>query len=784
MSTNEFDYLKIKPIKDPIPPKKQEAKRHYGVHPYFTRRAYNVVQAYIQNFTQPGDLVLDPFGGSGVTAIESLVLKRRVIHVDINPLANYLTYALAVSPVDLEVLRTEFQRVKSDCTSLINKLENLTDSDLEKIPIKDWYPKNIHLPSNADRKFVHELFSHRQLMLLARIRKSILRTEDIKLRTLLLYVFSATVTKCNLLFSGARGRKQTRGNTSPIQVYRYWMPPTPVELDPWEQFQDKFKKFIKAKEETNIEIKDYYSEDNCKIIKGNAADLSILVADESIDYVYTDPPYGAHIAYLDLSTMWNAWLELEVDDEDKKVEIIEGGDLNKSKDEYTDLLRKSIEEIFRVLKYDRWFSLVFAHKDPLYWDTIVKSAASCGFEYVNMAVVKAGIVSYHKHKNPLRVLSGEMVINFLKKRRPRALAVTKIGVQAVDFILNSAELSIVQREDGATTEEIHFDLIPKLVETGLLTVLQRHISDITPMLGDKFDFNSRTGKWLIQKNTKLGSFIPLELRIRFYIESFLADCKRLGKKATLEDIWADVIPKLKNGDQPTEQVLTEELRKIAEPYNGQFWRPQKNDQFEMFNEAEPSKDFKTTPKLPEWRLKHQHEFEHDEIIYRLALIAGIIGFNPHIGHNERVKGEYSEKLTEISLDKLPRGSGLTAYGRKKVEQIDIIWFDIEGFPAYAFEIENTTSITSGIERFTELLKLAIQISGKMILVCPASRKRKLDEVLSKSAFVGHPMYMENKLKYLYYEDVFDLYQIAQSSATSLETTIVEIRKRLRSPGSE
>jgi len=90
-----------KPITQRIPPKRQDAARHYGSHPYFTRRPWNVVHAYIDHFSPPGGTFLDPFGGSGVTAIEALILRRKAIHVDINPLANFITKQIAVSPVNL-----------------------------------------------------------------------------------------------------------------------------------------------------------------------------------------------------------------------------------------------------------------------------------------------------------------------------------------------------------------------------------------------------------------------------------------------------------------------------------------------------------------------------------------------------------------------------------------------------------------------------------------------------------------------------------------------------------
>ena len=99
MPNDDFDYSSIQPIKRSIPQKRQAAKRHYGAHPYFTRRSWNVIQGFIKNFTQPNDLVLDPYGGSGVTAIESLILRRRAIHVDINPFANFITKNIVQSPI-------------------------------------------------------------------------------------------------------------------------------------------------------------------------------------------------------------------------------------------------------------------------------------------------------------------------------------------------------------------------------------------------------------------------------------------------------------------------------------------------------------------------------------------------------------------------------------------------------------------------------------------------------------------------------------------------------------
>src|SRR5438270_11463402 len=85
----------IEPILHDIPAARQEAARHYGVHPYFTRRPANVVRAYVERYSQSGAVVLDPFGGTGVTAIEAFLLGRHAIQNDLNPFANFIAQSIA-----------------------------------------------------------------------------------------------------------------------------------------------------------------------------------------------------------------------------------------------------------------------------------------------------------------------------------------------------------------------------------------------------------------------------------------------------------------------------------------------------------------------------------------------------------------------------------------------------------------------------------------------------------------------------------------------------------------
>lgn len=49
------------------------------------------VRACIEEFTEPGDLVVDPFVGGGTTAVEAMLAGRRSFGSDINTLATFVS---------------------------------------------------------------------------------------------------------------------------------------------------------------------------------------------------------------------------------------------------------------------------------------------------------------------------------------------------------------------------------------------------------------------------------------------------------------------------------------------------------------------------------------------------------------------------------------------------------------------------------------------------------------------------------------------------------------------
>jgi DNA modification methylase len=123
----------------------------HGLHPYPARMAPQIVRALLgyyenQGVIAPGDLVYDPFSGSGTTSVEARLAGYSTKANDINPLAKLLTLAKA-RPLPLDQL-TAFQDDLMDGLAVelreVRERYDAGDSfpDIDDPEVRDgWYPQ-------------------------------------------------------------------------------------------------------------------------------------------------------------------------------------------------------------------------------------------------------------------------------------------------------------------------------------------------------------------------------------------------------------------------------------------------------------------------------------------------------------------------------------------------------------------------------------------------------------------------------------------------------------------
>jgi 16S rRNA G966 N2-methylase RsmD len=570
----EFDYLAVRPPLEITGIQKQTARRHFGVHGYFTKQVWKVVRTYIETFTQPGDTVLDPFGGTGVTLVEALLLGRKAIHIDINPLSVFIVKNL-IRPVDPTELINAFQGIREQYRAKEPKTDEQVRATLKQYP----HPHGIALPRNSDVGSIEHLFTPRQMARLALLKHLIKTWEPGAVQDTLLLMFSGLLNKVNLTYHASAGRSEGRGDSGIFRYYRYRIAPKPGNIDMMKYFESRLKKVLAAKRELAPFITGEAFEE-AHVRKGTATDLRD-VPDESVDYIYTDPPYGSHIPYLDLSVMWNSWLDLPVTERDFQNEAIEGGERHKTKEEYSTLLAKSIGQMARKLKYDRWMSFVFAHQNPAYWHLIVDSAERAGFEYAGAVKQNNGQSSFKKRQNPFTVLSGQLIINFRKVRNPRTIGSIALGAPVMDVVLETVE-SVIAMYDGATLEQINDELVLRGLELGFLDVLAKEYADLSPLLAEWFDYDDRTRKYNIREDRRFKSHIPLQLRVRYFIVSYLKRLEYRNEYPTFDDVVLNIMPLLKNGITPERQTIQNVLERVAERAGKDRWRLARAGQGDLF----------------------------------------------------------------------------------------------------------------------------------------------------------------------------------------------------------
>jgi hypothetical protein len=453
----------------------------------------------------------------------------------------------------------------------------------------------------------------------------------------------------------------------------------------------------------------------------------------TVDYVYTDPPYGAHIAYLDLGTIWHAWLGLQVTPEMRAREAIEGGEQNFDEKHYLDVLQKSFEQMFYALKDEAWLSLVFHHKETNLWYQIRDMLRYIGFQYVNTVAQPLAYKSFHKVKNPLRVLGESLIVNFQKS------AVRKISqpmsLPMANIIKNVAE-RVIYRDCGATTEEILREVVPDLFDNDLFfDAASKNIGDILAILESDFELDENN-LWQIKAERQVGNFIPPRERIRYYVIGYL---RKVGK-ANFDSIVTTILPLLINGHQPTKADIADVLNEVAISYDGVNWEIK-----------DPSVLVKQgilplflTEKMEEYQIPASTN--HNQHIYRLAILCQKAGFVPYIGKQERNDPMLAglKSLTYLNVKAEP-------VKQKRIEQIDIIWAQADGTPVWAFEVEEHTSILSALERFAALLSAVPELGKRrqLTIIAPKARRRKLQQELTSSSYIGHPQYSDPTLTVIF-----------------------------------
>ncbi len=354
------------------------------IHSYPAKLIAHIPFFFLNNdiFSKQGDIVLDPFAGSGTVLLESIIAGRNSIGADSNPLARLIS------------------RVKTNKLSSELLLEHLSCIE------KDFGLQSEEFTPNL--KNIDYWFSPNVKKQLGRLFLAIRKIQDDNYKDFFLVCFSNCIKKVSYADSRVsvpvkinlnRHKPNTRLYTEVAQKIKNLESVNVIE---------KFKEICSLNLKRINSLKSLSDEYSSKIISNDARSITVQldgknrVDDNSADFIITSPPYAGAQKYIRSSSLNLAWLdELENESSLKVLDSKNIGRENYKKSEYSTLCKTGVyeadlllEEIFKInptrsliaANYLLEMNAVFVEmhrvlKKDGYFVLVIGNNKVCGYEF-------------------------------------------------------------------------------------------------------------------------------------------------------------------------------------------------------------------------------------------------------------------------------------------------------------------------------------------------------------------------------------------------------------------
>jgi DNA modification methylase len=333
-----------------------------------------------------------------------------------------------------------------------NRYEKKPDADdlanlkrIEAMPLPEEIPTNpfpigqmSHGSRIAPKGFthVHHFFLPRAAHALAALWRKAQAHPEPRTRAMLLFFVEQALWTASVL---DRYRPTGFSQVNQYLTGVYYVASQHAECSPWYILAGKLQRLGKAF------TAGVAPQGQSIINTGTAAALDL--PDDSIDYIFTDPPFGENIFYADLNYLVESWHRVITD---AAPEAIVDKFKNKALPEYQRLMQRCFAEYRRVLKPGRWMTVVFHNSHNAVWNAIQEAMQTAGFVVADVRTLDKQQGSYRQVTSS--AMKQDLVVSAYKpngglEERFRIVAGTEEGVW--DFVRTHLKnLPVFLAKDG------------------------------------------------------------------------------------------------------------------------------------------------------------------------------------------------------------------------------------------------------------------------------------------------------------------------------------------------
>jgi len=279
---------------------------------------------------------------------------------------------------------------------------------IDKIEVPYWYP-TFELPKGVNTEQpkkshgvsnIHLFYTRRNLYVISKIY-DLLEKTDSEIKNALYFTFE------QVLLGMSKLARYVPTHYSQVNQYlsgTLYIGSQVVEVTP--------KYILKNKILNLCKVFSMLEGDNTGTIISTGSTTNLGIPNNSVDYIFTDPPFGDNLNYSELSFIWEAWLKVKTNNIE---EAIMNAVQKKGLLEYQELMTRCFAEYFRILKPSRWITIEFHNSKNAVWNAIQQSLSRAGFVVADVRTLDKKQGSF-KQVVSVNTVKQDLVISAYKPR--------------------------------------------------------------------------------------------------------------------------------------------------------------------------------------------------------------------------------------------------------------------------------------------------------------------------------------------------------------------------------